>query len=204
MKPIKHLFTVVFMLLTCAAYAETFTGKVIAILDGDTVDVLDDQKRVHRIRLSGIDAPEKSQPFGQRSKEHLSNTVFGKTVTVESNKQDKYGRTVGKILISGVDANLEQVRSGFAWHYKDYAREQSSVDRDLYATAENRARSQKLGLWRDSNPVAPWDFRHGDKTADKAKMAKLDSDTCPCSGVTFCTGSRGGQYCVKENGKKRY
>jgi micrococcal nuclease len=186
------------------AYAENITGKVVAVLDGDTVDVLDDMKRVHRIRLSGIDAPEKSQAFGQRSKEHLSNTIFSKTVIVESTKQDKYGRTVGKILVNGVDANLEQVVSGFAWHYKEYAREQSSVDRDLYSAAEVKARSRKVGLWHDSTPVAPWDFRHGDKSADMAKMAKEDALACPCTGVTLCTGSRGGTYCVKENGKKRY
>ena len=96
------------------ACAETITGKVIGVMDGDTIEVLDATKTPRRIRLAGIDAPEKAQPFGARSKQHLSDQVFGKQVEVLSNKTDKYGRTVGKVMVGGKDVNLEQVSSGFA------------------------------------------------------------------------------------------
>jgi endonuclease YncB( thermonuclease family) len=105
-------------LLLCAVFAvraETINGKVVAVSDGDSDTVLDSSKTQHKIRLSGIDAPEKGQPYGQRSKEHLSQTVFGIQVVVESNRVDvKYERKIGKILVNGVDANLEQVRAGMA------------------------------------------------------------------------------------------
>ena len=103
--------------------------------------MLDDNKVQHRIRLAGIDAPEKKQPFGQRSKQSLSDLVFDKAVTVETNKRDKYRREVGKVLVGGVDANLEQVKRGMAWYYKAYEREQPAVDRKAYADEENEARS---------------------------------------------------------------
>lgn len=93
--------------------------------DGDTITVLDADKVQHKIRLAGIDAQEKKQPFGQRSKESLSDLVFSKAVTVDTNKRDRYGREVGKVLVNGLDANLVQVQRGFAWHYKAYEREQS-------------------------------------------------------------------------------
>jgi endonuclease YncB( thermonuclease family) len=96
------------------AGAATLTGKVVGVSDGDTITVLDAAKTQHKIRLAGIDAPEKAQPFGQKSKEHLSDSVFGKQVQVEYTKTDKYGRTVGKVLVNGMDANLEQIKAGFA------------------------------------------------------------------------------------------
>ena len=108
------------MLVSGVARAEIISGKVIGVMDGDTIEVLSQGNSTRRIRLEGIDAPEKAQPFGARSKQHLSETVFGKLVEVQSNKIDKYGRTVGKVLVAGKDANLEQVRAGLAWHYKEY------------------------------------------------------------------------------------
>ena len=116
------------LLLAGLACAETISGKVVGVMDGDTIEVLDATKTPHRIRLAGIDAPEKAQPFGARSKQHLSQQVFGKQVEVQSNKTDKYGRTVGKVMVGGKDAKLEQVVSGFAWHYKEYQKEQSVKD----------------------------------------------------------------------------
>lgn len=199
------LFLITLLTAICLnVTAADFTGKVVGVIDGDTIDVLDASKTVHRIRLAGIDAPEHSQPFGKRSKEHLSEIVFGKQVTVESNKTDRFERTVGKILVNGIDANLSQVKSGFAWHYSKYAKEQTALDRTIYAAAENSARLSRLGLWRDASPTAPWDFRHGDKKADQEKMKVADALECPCGGTSMCTGSRGGTYCLAANGKKRY
>ena len=143
--------------LTC--HAGTIEGRVVAVADGDTVTVLDADKGQHKIRLSGIDAPEKAQAFGNRSKESLSDLVFSKAVTVETEKKDRYGREVGKVLVNGLDANLEQVQRGFAWHYKAYEREQSANDRKLYDLAESEAKTARRGLWRDADPLPPWDFR---------------------------------------------
>lgn len=189
------------LLLVGLACAETITGKVIGVMDGDTIEVLDATKTPHRIRLEGIDAPEKAQPFGARSKQHLSDQVFGKHVEVLSNKTDRYGRTVGKVIVNGKDANLEQIRSGFAWHYKEYQKEQSAGDRLAYANAEISALNMKSGLWNDLQPMPPWEWRHGGKNEPTAKNA---ASGCPCGGATFCTGSRGGQYCTASNGKRKY
>lgn len=141
------------------AFAGTLAGQVVGVTDGDTITVLDDQRTQHKIRLAGIDAPEKAQAFGQRSKEHLSSLVFGKQVTVETEKQDRYRRTVGKVIIDGRDANLAMVVAGLAWHYKKYESEQSPSDRLLYAAAELDAREARRGLWRNQDATAPWDHR---------------------------------------------
>lgn len=143
-----------------ALYGETLEGKVVGISDGDTITVLNSAKTQHKIRLAGIDAPEKAQAFGVRSKQHLSDLVFGKSVSVDWNKTDKYGRTIGKVVVNGQDANLSQVQAGLAWHYKQYEKEQSAPDRSSYAQAEIDAKARRLGLWHDAIPVPPWDFRH--------------------------------------------
>lgn len=183
------------------ALAQTMTGKVIGVMDGDTIEILSDGSTPRRIRLEGIDAPEKAQPFGARSKQHLSDQIFGKQVEVRSNKTDKFGRAIGKVLIGGKDANLEQVRSGLAWHYKEYQKEQSASDRAVYANAEALARNMKFGLWSDSKPMPPWEWRHGGKNEPTAQNSTLG---CPCGGELVCTGSRGGRYCLAPNGKKKY
>lgn len=141
------------------AQADTLVGEVVGLADGDTVTVLDAQKTQHKIRLAGIDAPEKGMPWGQKSKEALSDRVYRRTVTVEWHKQDRYGRLIGKILVDGQDANLAQVADGMAWHYKDYAQEQTPDDRARYAKAELDARSARRGLWAEPEPIPPWAWR---------------------------------------------
>ena len=155
----KRALTLVSCLLALACQADTLRGRVVGVADGDTVTVLDAQKVQHKVRLSGIDAPERSQAFGQRSKEHLSDLVFGQTVQVDFNKTDRYGRLIGKIVVNGQDANLQQLHAGMAWHYKEYEREQPPEERSRYAQAEVDARSQRVGLWKDPKPVPPWEFR---------------------------------------------
>lgn len=151
----------VLVCLTCfGARAEAYGGRVVGVSDGDTITVLDSTNTQHKVRLSGIDAPEKSQPFGQRSKQSLSDLVFGRAVTVETTKRDRYGREVGKVLAGGLDVNLEQVRRGLAWHYKAYEREQPAEDRTTYSAAEQEAKAARIGLWTDPMPLAPWEFRH--------------------------------------------
>lgn len=150
---------VCFFLLASSAHAETLTGYVVGIADGDTITVLDANRQQHKIRLAGIDAPERKQPFGERSKQNLATKVFSRTVSVEWNKQDRYGRTVGKVMVNGVDVNLEQVKSGMAWWYEKYRKEQSAEDQHAYADAERYARGQKVGLWGEPTPVEPWVWR---------------------------------------------
>ena len=146
------------MALSFPVWAD-FTGKVVRIADGDTVTVLVLSKVRHKVRLTGIDAPEKKQPFGNRSKQSLSDMVFSKTVIVKTDKRDRYGRELGKVLINGIDVNREQIRRGMAWHYKAYQRDQSTDDRLAYAEAENKAKEQRRGLWIDSDPLPPWEWR---------------------------------------------
>ncbi|MBE7516039.1 MAG: thermonuclease family protein [Chloracidobacterium sp.] len=136
-----------------------YEGKVVGIIDGDTIDVLDSENQSHRIRLAGIDAPESRQDFGSQSKAHLSSLIFGKTVLVDGNKQDRYGRQVAKILLMAEDINLAQISAGFAWHYKRYEKEQSPHDLKLYSEAELAAKAGKVGIWSLPNPIPPWEFR---------------------------------------------
>ena len=156
-----NLYAALVLALACTANAEIVTGRVVGVADGDTITVLDADKVQHKIRLAGIDAPEKKQPFGNRSKESLSELTFDKTVAVETTKRDRYGRQVGKVLINGRDVNLVQVERGMAWFYRQYQREQSPNDRKLYEAAEDSAKAGKRGLWLEANPVPPWEFRHG-------------------------------------------
>jgi len=139
--------------------AATVQGKVVGVADGDTITVLDAQNTQHKIRLQGIDAPEKAQPFGNKSKQSLHEMVHGKQVLVDYQKKDKYGRVVGKVLLNSVDVCLEQVKRGMAWHYKQFANEQSKTDQEGYAQAELTAQAQSIGLWKEKSPTPPWVFR---------------------------------------------
>ena len=156
---INKLLATFFLLVSCAIEAGTLQGKVIGVADGDSLTVLDNNKTQHKIRLQGIDAPEKVQAFGQKSKQALHQLAHNKQVTVEFQKKDKYGRTVGKVLVNGNDICLEQIKLGMAWHYTQYATEQPKEDRIAYQQAELAARGQALGIWKDQNAIPPWEFR---------------------------------------------
>lgn len=158
----KHALLAVFIfLLGVASQVEAYAiaGRVVAISDGDTLIVLDSNNTQHKIRLSGIDAPEKDQPFGLASKKSLSDLVYGQNVVVNYDKRDRFGRTVGKIMASGQDINIEQIRRGLAWHYKKYMNEQPIEDRLSYTQAEELARADKVGLWADVGSLPPWEWR---------------------------------------------
>lgn len=144
-----------------SATAGTYTARVVAISDGDTLTVLDAHRLQHKIRLAGIDAPEKRQPWGERARQSLGELVFERVVEVEIRKKDRYGRAIGRVRVDGVDVNLELLQRGLAWHYKAYEREQPEQERDAYARAEREARAGRQGLWSDARPVAPWDYRRG-------------------------------------------
>lgn len=167
---LMKFLSILALLTAIAGHAGTLEGRIIGIADGDTVTLLDGSNSQHKIRLAGIDAPEKKQAFGTRSKESLSDIVFGKTVTVETGKIDRYGRTIGKILVNDTDANLEQIKRGMAWHYRTYQREQRPQDRSSYAAAEIDARTAKRGLWQDADPTPPWNFRKDTRTLASRTM----------------------------------
>lgn len=142
------------------SHAASLLGEVVGISDGDTLTVLDNTNTQHKIRLSGIDAPEKAQPFGDRSKQSLAALTFRQQVTIEWDKRDRYRRIVGRVITpNGTDANLQQIKAGMAWHYKAYEREQPAGERFLYSEAEEAARKARIGLWQDAQPVPPWDYR---------------------------------------------
>lgn len=161
-------------LLLCAGplFADVVTGKVVGVSDGDTITVLDGHHMQHKIRVSGIDAPEKGQAFGQRAKANLSRLVFGKEVDVLWNKHDRYQRIVGKVMapepdcrmdvcLKTLDAGLSQISAGLAWWYRKYAKEQSTGDVSRYESAERDAIARHAGLWSDAQPTPPWDWRKG-------------------------------------------
>jgi len=139
-------------------------GRVVKVVDGDTIDVLDDAFRTHRIRFAWTDAPESGQAFGRAAKKALAEIVFGKRVTIEVVKFDRYGSPHGKRLIGSVflgqeDVGLTLVGQGWAWHNEPFMREQPAESRRAYAKAQAIAREARLGLWRDASQVAPWRWR---------------------------------------------
>jgi len=148
----KTLQALLIALMAVGTAKADFTGEVVGVTDGDTVTVLRDREPV-KVRLTEIDAPERKQPFGQRSRQHLADLVFRKKVLVVERGKDRYGRTLGRLKLGAVDANEEQIRSGMAWVYDKYV-----VDRSLYGWQDEAKRARR-GLWADPEPVPPWEWR---------------------------------------------
>lgn len=146
------LFLIVFTSLNLLS-AE-IRGLVVGVSDGDTITVLDDMdKGRFRIRLYGIDAPEKKQDFGQKAKQYLSSRLFRKSVVIRYKEIDRYGRIVGKVYLGHIEINLEMLKNGYAWHYKNYDNSKE------YSLAELNAKRKGIGLWSMKNPIPPWTFR---------------------------------------------
>lgn len=137
--------------------AVSFRAKVVGVGDGDTITVLDTTSQQHKIRLAEIDAPERGQPWGDRSRQALSALVFGKMVSVQQTDTDRYGRVVARVFGDGQDVNRAMVQDGHAWAYRQYL-----TDDTLLAT-EARARAERSGLWSmsDAQTVPPWEWRQG-------------------------------------------
>lgn len=140
-------------------WAGSLSGRVVGVSDGDTITVLDASRQQYKVRLQGIDAPESRQAFGNVSKRGLSDLVAGQQVDVRYQKEDRYGRLLGVVFVGGQDVNLAMVSRGLAWHYTFYQRDQSILDRQRYALAQQQAQQAGIGLWRDAQPIPPWDFR---------------------------------------------
>jgi endonuclease YncB( thermonuclease family) len=143
------------------------TGKVIGISDGDTITILNDKQEQIKIRLTGIDCPEKSQAFGNRAKITLSNKVFSQNVKVETRDKDKYGRTLGIVKVGDEDINEYMISQGLAWHFKKYANTQPLEEANRYAKAQELASQNKRGLWIQDNPMPPWEFRDQQNKSQK-------------------------------------
>jgi endonuclease YncB( thermonuclease family) len=159
----RYAVLVVALLQTALATAVVIEGRVLAIADGDTLTLLDGSNRQHRIRVVGIDSPEKKQSFGQRTKASLSALAYDKAAMADCRKIDRYRRNLCVVFVDGKDVGLEQLRSGMAWHYKQYARDQPLAERITYARAENEAQARKLGLWAEPDPLPPWAWRRNDR-----------------------------------------
>ncbi len=137
----------------CLEQGTTATGKVVAIIDGDTYDLLIGKKKV-RIRMEGIDAPEKGMPFYKVSKKHLSDLCFEKEIKIEITGKDRYKRLLAYSYLSdGTELSHEMIRAGMAWHFKQY-----NTNREL-SELEKEAKAGRRGLWVDDNPMAPWTNR---------------------------------------------
>ncbi|MCB5185024.1 thermonuclease family protein [Methylobacillus gramineus] len=177
------------MLLGLPSYADTLTGKVIGIADGDTLTILTSDKQSIKVRLNAIDAPEKAQDFGNASKKSLSSLCFGKPALIDLQGTDKYGRTIVALQCQTMDgsyhdANLHQVQNGMAWVYR-----QGSSDKQLIA-AEESAKASSIGLWSQPNPMPPWEFRNGNaKIAKKATQVVQDVSATSKAGLA-CAGKR--------------
>jgi micrococcal nuclease len=155
------------VLLAAAAFAADFTGRVVGISDGDTISVMHDT-RAEKIRLNGIDCPEKRQAFGQRAKQFTSKLAFGNDVTVKTFGHDKYGRTLGDVILpDGKTLNQELVRAGLAWWYQQYSKDLELRD------IQQEARLAKRGLWVYPDPVPPWEWRHRMSSVGQGQM-RLD------------------------------
>jgi endonuclease YncB( thermonuclease family) len=168
----RGLISLLFLAHISVVAAATLPGRVVRITDGDTIVILAEGNIQHKIRLQGIDAPERGQAYGTKSKQHLSDLVAGRFVTVEYEKRDRYGRIVGKVLVADKDACLAQIAAGYAWHYKKYHDEQTPTDRKRYAKAEEEARQTGRGLWNDPNPVSPWDWRGGRRNTNAGDLSQ--------------------------------
>lgn len=163
-----RLIALVFLLcILSTAHAETLAGRVVGVHDGDTVTLLDDQKHQTKVRLAEIDTPESKQPYGSRSKQALSDLVFGKAVQVEVRDIDRYGRTVGRVSVNGTDVNAAMVASGAAWVYRQYSRDPELLRLEAEAKAAGR------GLWGlpEAQRVPPWEWRQQQRKGKAASAA---------------------------------
>ena len=171
----KLLFLITIGLLTSTQAAE-LKGKIISIADGDTATllVLENKSKLlkplemekvniktqYRIRLNDIDAPEKKQPFGNKSRDNLASYIAGEIITVKYKSKDKYGRILGTIYFENLDINLQQIKNGYAWVYKQYSKNQT------YYQEEQKAKDLKKGLWIAKEPLAPWEYRKKRKSSN--------------------------------------
>ena len=176
MKTTKLLFIgeltkklIVFLALqffVASSCAETLIGRVVGISDGDTITVLDSNNKQTKIRLNEIDTPEMGQPYGAKSKQGLSDLIYEKTVTIQTQSKDRYGRTLGRVYLDVTDINSEMIKRGLAWVYRQYSRDESLL------LLESAARLNRIGLWGlpESQRIPPWEWRRDNKRNQNSKL----------------------------------
>lgn len=147
-------------------------GKVVSVADGDTVTVLTKDNAQVKVRLYGIDCPEKAQAFGTKAKQFTADMVFGKKVEIEPIDQDRYGRTVGMLTVDGVNVNEAILKAGYAWVYTRYCRKSFCSD---WQKVQEQAQAGQIGLWSDPNPTPPWEYRRGSKSGVTKKQTQIQS-----------------------------
>src|SRR5574340_557789 len=156
--------------LTPQLFAASFTGSVVSVLDGDTIEVLHNT-RAERIRLNGIDCPEKGQAYGKKAKQATSALVFGKEVRLQTFGKDKYGRTIADVLLTdGTNVNHELAKNGWCWWYRKYAPGDVELEK-----LEKAAREAKKGLWVDPAPIPPWVYRKARRERSEEHTSELQS-----------------------------
>jgi micrococcal nuclease len=163
----KWITALLLLLLACTPPAPQddtgkLTGKVVGIADGDTFTLLLPGNTTRKIRLHGVDAPERQQPFGTVARQRLSELVFSRQVSVVEKDVDRYGRIVGEAFVDGKSVNEELLRSGLVWHYTQYD------NNPKWAQLQKEARKARTGLWQDQHPVAPWEWRKAQRSNRKA------------------------------------
>jgi micrococcal nuclease len=157
-----HLLLI--LLLSTPAVSEVLVGQVISVADGDTITILDSSKMQHKIRLYGIDTPEKSQAYGNKAKSYTASLTFKKTANVVVMDTDRYGRTVGVVVVDGINVNQSIIEAGYAWQYGKYCKESFCSD---WLRLEQKARSSRKGLWASPQPTEPWNYRKNQRSAKK-------------------------------------
>ena len=155
----RYLLFAYLLLISAICFGQqTMTGKVIKIADGDTFTILIEDNKQVKVRFHGIDCPESKQDFGTRAKQFTSELAFSKVVNVQIKNIDRYGRTIGIVVLpDGKILNEELLRVGLAWHYKHYDKSEK------FAALENQAKASKVGIWSMNNQIAPWEFRRSGK-----------------------------------------
>ena len=155
MKKTSYIIGFLVLVTSLIAQPETLKGKVVKVVDGDTLTLLTSSNQQVKIRLASIDTPERRQPFGNKAKQTLARLTFQQQALVEVETKDRYGRTVGVVFVNGQNVNAELVKQGMAWVYRKYTNDQV-----LYRL-EAQARQENLGLWVDKKPIEPWLWRKG-------------------------------------------
>lgn len=151
----KKMLFILFLFVSCSMTTEkgTISGKVISVADGDTMTILTADKKQIKIRMLGIDAPERGQDFGTVARQQLNNLCYGKNVIVEKKDEDQYGRVLGVVYVDGMNVNEYMVRNGLAWYYRHF------VNDPRLDSLELLARKEKVNIWRMKNPMPPYEFR---------------------------------------------
>ncbi len=197
---LRGLFIPVLLILPLSAEAETLTGKVVGVTDGDTIKVLVEERTI-KVRLAEIDTPERGQPWASRAKQALSDKVFGEEIEVRVRNTDRYGRTVGHVWIGDRHINREMVSGGHAWVYRKYLDDKTLLDE------ESHAQANRLSLWGlpDAERVPPWEWRRGKRNVEpKPKTRPSQTLSCgakrKCGEMTSCEEAR---FYLEKCGLKR-